>query len=70
MNKYIVFAAMGFELVGIIIACLFLGQWLDRNYGTRGLGLVGCSVLGLAGWLVHIVQLTKNLDKNQDQNSQ
>jgi len=69
MNKYIVFAALGFELVGIMIGCLFLGQWLDHKYSTKGLAIIGCSVLGLAGWLIHVVQMAKSLDKNPDQNS-
>jgi F0F1-type ATP synthase assembly protein I len=69
MNKYIVFAAMGFELVGIMIGCLFLGQWMDHRFGTKGLAMIGFSVLGLAGWLVHVIQMAKSLDKNSDQNS-
>lgn len=69
MNKYIVFTAMGFELVGIMIGCLLLGQWLDKNYPTHGFAMIGLSILGLAGWLVHIVQLTKNIDDSDDKNS-
>jgi F0F1-type ATP synthase assembly protein I len=69
MNKYLIFTAMGFELVGIMIGCLLLGQWVDHRYATKGLAMVGFSVLGLAGWLFHIIQLSKNLDKNQSDDS-
>lgn len=69
MNKYIVFTALGFELVGIMLACLFLGQWLDHRYSTKGLAMIGLSVLGLVGWLVQVIQLAKGLDKKEDSNS-
>ena len=62
-NKYIVFVAMGMELVGIMIGCLFIGQKLDENYGLKGLGMIGLSMLGLAGWIYQIVILAKRADK-------
>ena len=70
MNKYIVFSAMGFELVGIMLGCLYIGQLIDENYGWKGMGIVSFSVLGLAGWLIHIVQLSKRLDKIKEEDGQ
>ncbi len=58
-KKALVFTAMGFELIGLILVCIYIGQWIDERYGTHGLGLVGFSALGLTGWLVHIVRLLK-----------
>lgn len=63
-NKYIVFAAMGIELVGLIVASLYLGQMLDQRYGTQGIIMVGLSLASLAGWLFHIVVLAKQIEKN------
>lgn len=62
-SKYLVFAAMGVELVGIILACLYIGQMLDEKYGWKGLGMIGFSVAGLAGWIVQIVVLSQRMDK-------
>ena len=62
-NKYIVFAGIGVELVGIIGVCLYIGQKLDENFGLKGLGMVGFSIAGLAGWLIRVVQMAKKLDK-------
>lgn len=61
--NYLVFAGMGFELVGLIVACLFIGQWFDEKYGTKGLGVAGFSILALVGWLVHLIQLLKSTEK-------
>ena len=55
----LVFTAMGFELVGIILTCLYFGQELDKKYGLGGLGVAGLSMIGLAGWLTHLVVLLK-----------
>lgn len=65
-NKGLVFVAMGFELVGLILGCIFIGQWVDERFGTKGLGLVGFSALGLIGWLVHIVRLLKSYEADSD----
>ncbi len=62
-NKYIVFVAMGIELVGIMIGCLLIGQKLDEMYGLKGLGMIGLSMLGLAGWITQIVMLAKKTDQ-------
>lgn len=62
-SKYLIFAAMGVELVGIILACLYIGQMLDEKYDLKGLGMIGFSVAGLAGWITQIVILSQRMDK-------
>ena len=63
-NKYIVFTAMGLELVGLILGSLYVGQLLDKKFQSQGLIMVGLSLASLAGWLFHIVVLAKSLEKN------
>lgn len=65
-NKYIVFSAIGIELVGIILACIFIGQYVDANYGTKGLGIVGFSVLGLTAWLIQVVRMLKTMENDSE----
>jgi F0F1-type ATP synthase assembly protein I len=62
-NKYIVFAGMGFELIGIIIATLILGQWLDEKFNLKGLSMIGFSMAGLSGWIYHIILLAKKMEE-------
>lgn len=64
-NKYIVFAAMGMELVAIMIGCLLLGQKIDEIYGFKGLAMIGLSMLGLAGWLYQIILLAKKTESGK-----
>jgi F0F1-type ATP synthase assembly protein I len=62
-NRYIVLLSVVFELVGIVLVCLYFGQKLDERYHLNGLGMVGFSVLGLAGWSFRVVTLSKRMDK-------
>ncbi len=59
----LVFAAMGMELVGLIIASVMVGQWLDEKYGWKGMGVLVLSIAGLVGWLVHIVLLLRQMER-------
>lgn len=66
MNRYIIFASIGFELVGLIIGCFYLGQYLDAKYNTGGLAFVGLSVACLIGWLVRVIWLLKRIEKQDE----
>ncbi len=57
---------MGMELVGIIVASLFIGQLLDSRFSTKGLFLVTLPMLGLAGWITQIVILSKRIEKQEE----
>lgn len=67
-NKYLIFAAMGFELGGIILSCIWLGSVLDKEYALNGLGIAGLSMIGLGSWIYHIIVLAKRIEKNSDEN--
>jgi uncharacterized membrane protein len=57
---------MGFELVGLILGCFFLGQMLDEKYQTRGLIFVGLTMLALVGWLVRIIWLLRRMQRQDE----
>ncbi len=64
MNKYLIFTSMGFELVGIMLACIYLGQMIDQTYQTKGFGLVALMFIGLFSWLLHMIMLLRRLQKD------
>ncbi|MGZ3742261.1 MAG: AtpZ/AtpI family protein [Pseudobdellovibrionaceae bacterium] len=64
MNKYIIFASIGIELVGIMMASIYLGQLIDKTYQTKGFGLIIFMFVGLASWLTHVVLLLRRFEKN------
>ncbi|MGZ3773760.1 MAG: AtpZ/AtpI family protein [Pseudobdellovibrionaceae bacterium] len=66
MKKYIIFASIGFELVGLIIGCFYLGQYLDQKYNSRGLIFVGLTFLALIGWLWRVIWLLRRMQKSED----
>lgn len=69
MKKYLIFAGMGFELVGLILGAYFVGNHFDNKYQTNGLIFVGLSFAGLIGWLVRVIWLINRLQKQEDRES-
>ena len=67
MNRYIIFASIGFELVGLIIGCFYLGEFLDAKYNTGGMAFVGLSVACLIGWLVRVIWLLQRMQKQDEE---
>lgn len=63
-NKYIIFAAIGFELIGLILVAIYGGEWLVKSYGaaeyTKALLIVGAFVL----WFVSLMLKLKKTEKN------
>lgn len=66
MKKYIIFASMGFELVGLILGCFYLGQYLDQKYQSKGLIFVGLVFAALIGWLWRVIWLLRKMQKSED----
>lgn len=67
MKKYIIFASIGFELVGLILGCFYLGQYLDQKYQTKGLIFAGLSLACLAGWLWRVIWLLQRMQKQEEE---
>jgi len=59
MQKGMVFLGMGFELLGVVLGGMFVGQAVDREFQWPGYGLAAFVVLGLVGWMVHLVFMLK-----------
>jgi len=57
---------MGIELIVIILASVFIGQWLDRKFNLGGMAMIFLSMAGLAGWITQVVVLAKKIEKQSD----
>lgn len=62
-SKGLIFVGMGFEAVGVILASVWFGQWLDSTFHAKGLFTIILSFIGLGGWFAHIVFLLKKMNK-------
>ena len=69
MKKYLVFVSIGFELIGAVLVALYLSEYLEKKYPTKGLLTMGLIFLVLAGWFVHITYLLKKLNKKDGNGS-
>lgn len=61
-SKYVVFIAIGFELVGLVLAGLLFGQSIDATYNLEGIATTAGILLALVVWIVHLLVLIKNLE--------
>lgn len=63
-NKYVVFAAIGIELVGLIIAAIYAGEWLVKAQGApeyvKAALIVGAFIL----WFISLMLKLKKAEKN------
>jgi hypothetical protein len=66
MGKYLVFASMGFELVGLILGAYYFGKYLDGKYNGGGLYFIGLSFGVLIAWLIQILLLVQRFAKDDE----
>lgn len=62
-RKMAVLSAMGFEVIGIITAAVYIGGYLDERYKWNGMGLIGAIALGFIGWFAHVLIVVSILEK-------
>ena len=60
MNIYLAISQVGMEMVAPIV----LGVILDRAFGTTPWIMVGGTILGFSGGILHLVQLVNRLDRS------
>lgn len=66
MKKGIVFLGSGFELVGMVLAGLFIGSKLDEHFNKSGV-FVGITIMVfMAVWLFHFIYLLNRFMKEVD----
>ena len=71
MNKspYVLFLGLAFELAGLVVAFLFLGQWFDNKYSLGGFGIAGGAFLGLGIWVTHLIMVMNAANKLEEEQS-
>jgi hypothetical protein len=69
MNKYIIFAGVGFELVGLIVVSVYAGEYLEQIRPTKGLWAAGLILLSLVGWMIQLVYMLKTTEKQKSENT-
>jgi len=57
---------MGFEVIGIVIAAIYIGGWFDKTYDLRGLGTVASISIGFVGWLLHLYMAARAIEKEEN----
>ncbi len=66
MQKFIVFAAMGMEIGGLVYVAFLVGRYFDETYHTKGLIFAALALIFLAAWLTQIIWLARRLQKETE----
>ena len=70
MHKGLVFVGMGFELLGLVIGALYLGQIIDKYMGWSGYAVAGLLIVVMISWVLHLVVLLKRFIKDMPDDPQ
>lgn len=54
-----IFGALGTEFVGLTLAGVWAGSYLDKRFDIEPFGLLVCLLIGMFGASVHIVRITR-----------
>lgn len=54
-----------FEMVGVSIASVVFGSFLDKKYNLNGLGTVGCFLVFFTAWAIHFILLVKKMEMGE-----
>ncbi len=55
-NKYVIFAAIGFELIGLVLAAIWIGGWLEEKGlgGAQAIGVVVSFLIWFASLIIKL----------------
>lgn len=59
-NKYIIFASIGFELIGLLVVAIWLGKYLaGKGYGTAAQAF--CVLGAFLIWFISLIMKLKSM---------
>jgi len=67
-REYLIFLALVFELVGLVIGLVYAGYYLDQRFQFTGVFVTTGAILAIVIWVIHLIQAFKTPpDKNKEQ---
>ncbi len=65
MNTWAKALGLGVELIILVGAFLYAGQYLDEKYEWPGYAMTFGGLAGLIIWLTHVVIITRQFEKEE-----
>ena len=66
MQKGLVFAGLGMEIIGMMWGSVVLGQVIDEYFGLNNVAMVVLMFSAFFVWVVHIVVMAKKMMVTND----
>lgn len=61
-REYLIFLALVFELVGLVVGLVYAGHQVDKHYGFTGVGVTVGAIFAIVIWVIHLVRAFKTKD--------
>ncbi|HEX5387868.1 MAG TPA: AtpZ/AtpI family protein [Gemmatimonadales bacterium] len=59
------FAGLGVQLAASLLVLVWLGQWVDRRFGTGGIATIAGAALAFAGTMATMIRALRDKDGDQ-----
>jgi F0F1-type ATP synthase assembly protein I len=63
-RKMMAYGALGFEVIGFMVAGVYIGNWAEERFKGNGLYLVGCILVALSAFVAHVVLVQNKLSED------
>lgn len=61
-REYLIFLALVFELVSLVIGLVYAGYYLDKKFALTGVFVTTGAILAIVIWVIHLVQSFKTTE--------
>lgn len=65
MNKYLPFLGMGFELIAMVLAGVYVSEELEKKFNSKGLITLFVFFGLLIAWFIHLFVMIKKANSDK-----
>lgn len=66
MNKYLPFMGMGFELVAVVMAGVYISDYLEKKFNSKGIITMFVFLGLIIVWFIHLYFMIKKANSNDE----
>jgi F0F1-type ATP synthase assembly protein I len=59
-------AGAGIQFAAVLVGCVFLGQWMDRRFGTDPIGVFVGAALGAVGGMTALYRQLMRVQRDEE----
>lgn len=64
MRAYGILTAIGLELIVLVVVAYFIGQWLDKTLGFKGIFMAGLIFVAFGLWIYLLIRALNKIENH------